>query len=450
MKTSAIFDIGKTNKKFMLFDEDHLEVYKKYIQFDEQKDEDGFPCDDIDALKTWMNKSLSEAISNQNYDIRSLNFSAYGASFVYVGEDGEIIAPIFNYLKPYPENLLAKFYQKYGDPLHFATTTASPPLGMLNSGLQLYWLKYAKPELFKKIKWALHLPQYLSFLFTGIPVSDYTSIGCHTGLWDFEKKDYHDWVYTEKIDQILPPIVHTNTTVTTKLAQKTLRVGSGIHDSSAALLPYLLFNDEPFMVLSTGTWSICMNPFNQEALSAHELENDCLQFLSINGKKVKASRLFLGNEYNIWTRRLGEHFNQKIDKHTSISKDTTILKSLSQFPPSTFKWESIPSEHLAFTETDLSQFESYEIAYHKLMQELADMQIKSIRLAKGTTELSQIFIDGGFIDNELFLYFLSEASDYQIIQTERPLGSAIGAELAINYKFSVQSNQANTTSSYSP
>ena len=59
---------------------------------------------------------------------------------------------------------------------------------MLNSGLQLYWLKKTKPEVFKKIKYSLHLPQYLSYIFTGIPLSEYTSIGCHTALWDYEKK----------------------------------------------------------------------------------------------------------------------------------------------------------------------------------------------------------------------------------------------------------------------
>lgn len=444
MKATAIFDIGKTNKKFFIFDEDHKEVYKKIIQFEERKDEDGFPCDDIEALENWMKECLSDVIQNQHFEIEGLNFSAYGASFVHVDETGKPLTPLYNYLKPYPEDLLADFYQKYGDSLAFSTETASPPLGMLNSGLQLYWLKYRKPELFRKIKWSMHLPQYLSYVFSGIPVSDYTSIGCHTGLWNFVKNDYHEWVYAEDLDQVLPPIVETNKSVLKKLYGRNLRVGSGIHDSSAALFPYTLLNDQPFMVLSTGTWSICMNPFNQEALSTHELENDCLQFLGINGDKVKASRLFLGNEYKIWTRRLAEHFNQAIDKHTSVAKNPNILKSLSQFPTFTFKWESLPSNQLQLKETDLSQFESYDVAYHKLMQELADLQIQSMLLAKGEVELHQIFIDGGFIDNELFLHFLSQAfSTYQITRTQRPLGSAIGAAIVLKHTFSLESKTAN-------
>ena len=39
-KVTAVFDIGKTNKKFFLFDKDFKEVHKEYIMFDEIVDED--------------------------------------------------------------------------------------------------------------------------------------------------------------------------------------------------------------------------------------------------------------------------------------------------------------------------------------------------------------------------------------------------------------------------
>ncbi|SVB65319.1 uncharacterized protein METZ01_LOCUS218173, partial [marine metagenome] len=40
-KVTAVFDIGRTNKKFFLFDDDLKEVYREYIRFDEIVDEDG-------------------------------------------------------------------------------------------------------------------------------------------------------------------------------------------------------------------------------------------------------------------------------------------------------------------------------------------------------------------------------------------------------------------------
>lgn len=51
-KVTAVFDIGKTNKKFFLFDKDFKEIHKEYTSFDEIKDEDGHPTEDIHAYKT--------------------------------------------------------------------------------------------------------------------------------------------------------------------------------------------------------------------------------------------------------------------------------------------------------------------------------------------------------------------------------------------------------------
>jgi sugar (pentulose or hexulose) kinase len=46
----AIFDIGKTNKKLFLFDEQYKLVYEQSQNFEETKDEDGFPCEDVHTL----------------------------------------------------------------------------------------------------------------------------------------------------------------------------------------------------------------------------------------------------------------------------------------------------------------------------------------------------------------------------------------------------------------
>ena len=432
MNVTAVFDIGKTNKKCFLFDENYQEVYKSYQQFEEIKDEDGFPCDDIYAIKNWIYDTLREVMQQTQFQVKAVNFSAYGASFVHLDQKGNPITPLYNYLKPFPESLLASFYEKYGVSLKLATETASPPLGMLNSGLQLYWLKYTKPEIFRKVRWSLHLPQYLSFLLTGIPLSDYTSIGCHTMLWDYEKGDYHDWVYTEELDKILAPIVPTDLTIRKRVNGHQLNIGIGIHDSSAALLPYKMLKEQAFLTLSTGTWSITLNPFNRDILKVEELEQDCLNFLSIDGTTVKAARLFLGNEYKIWMERLAHFFKQEHHLHQTIKVDLDLLKKLQYFPKRLFKWESINSKDNVIQATDLSQFDSYEMAYHKLMLELVDLQIKALHLVQGSSKIKQVFIDGGFINNKLFGHLLAQGlPDHEFLRINKPLGSALGAAIVL-------------------
>ena len=187
----AIFDIGKTNKKLFLFDEDYKIVFERSARFIETKDEDGDTCENLESLRLSVFDSLHEVLRNKQFDIKAINFSTYGASLVYVDENGKPLAPLYNYLKKYPEALKEQFYDTYGGEEKVAVSTASPVLGSLNSGMQLYRIKYQKPELFEKVKYALHLPQYMSSIITGEMHSDITSIGCHTNFWDFEKQDYH-------------------------------------------------------------------------------------------------------------------------------------------------------------------------------------------------------------------------------------------------------------------
>ena len=227
-KVTAVFDIGKTNKKFFLFDSKYREVSKEYIQFDEIVDEDGFPTEDLQALQKWIEFLFTTVLTSDKYIVEAVNFSTYGASFVHLDKHGKVLTPLYNYLKPLPQEIIDEFDQTYGD---ISKETGAISSGMLNSGFQLYWLKKTQPKVFNKIKYSLHFPQYISYLFTGIPLSEYTSLGCHTALWNLDKKDYHDWVYKEKIVEKFPPIVSTRTSINMMYKKKNIKIGVGIHDS---------------------------------------------------------------------------------------------------------------------------------------------------------------------------------------------------------------------------
>lgn len=428
---TAIFDIGKTNKKFFLFDEDFREVHHEKIQLSPLIDDDGYPCDDLPGILKWMQERLDWVFQVGKYEIRHMNFSTYGASFVHVDADGNILTPLYNYTKPYPEDLLQKFYNTYGDEATLSLETASPSSGMLNSGLQLYWLKHTRPAIFEKIKYSLHFPQFLSYYFTGIPVSDYTSIGCHTSLWDYAKRDYHAWVYREDLVSRFGRLVPTSTYTTMHYKGADRSIGVGIHDSSSALLPYLKGGDVPFILVSTGTWSISLNPFNRALLSSAELNSGCLCYMQTDGSPVKASRLFLGNEHALQVKKLEALFQKSKGLHRSISFDEKIYKKLTNPLIRRFALESIEVAG-GPQQTDISDLTSFEEAYHQLMFELIELQIEAIGLAKGASPIQTLFVDGGFADNTIFLSLLARHfPDCLIYSTQTPLGSALGAAIAI-------------------
>jgi L-fuculokinase len=418
MRTStiAIFDIGKTNKKVFLFDEDYKIRFEKSIQLPEIKDEDGFPCEDTNALIKWVKDSFNELLSLPEYKIKAINISAHGASFVHIDESGIPVAPLYNYLKPYPDELKKKFYDRYGGENEFSRITASPVLGNLNSGMQLYWLKQERPEIFKRIKYSLHLPEYISYLFSGKSVSGITSIGSHTNLWDFTANNYHEWVNKEDILKKLAPIVSSTEVATISIHQEKVNVGIGLHDSSAALIPYLSCFTEPFVLLSTGTWCISLNPFDHTPLTNEELKKDCLCYLSYEGKPVKAARLFAGFEHENEVKMLAEHFHTSEEYYKTISYEPELLK----------RTDSYQSENL-------SHYHTYEEAYTQFINDLVEQQVRSTNLVLHNSQVTRIFVDGGFSNNPIFMNLLSVAfPSIEVYAASVAQASATGAAMAIH------------------
>lgn len=435
IKVTAIFDIGKTNKKFFLFDSNFKEVYREYKRLPGTKDEDGYPSENLEELQSWIKQRFDAILENGEFEVESVNFSSYGASFVHLDHSGNVLTPLYDYTKTIDESLVNEFFQKYGDEGSFAAETASPQMGMLNSGFQLYWLKKTQPEVFKRIKYSLHLPQYLSYLFTGIAVSEYTSIGCHTNLWNFKEANYHEWVYNEGLDKILAPIVPTSTSINTTYYGKKIKIGVGIHDSSSALLPYILSKKEPFLLLSTGTWSIALNPFDTEVLSVEDIENNCLHYMTIDGNSVKASRFFMGNEYRIQVEKLSRYYGKVYGYHRDVKFDSALYLRLMETPSIYFRFEGISLKRKQLHQTDLKPFKTFEEAYHQLMIELMELQIDTIRRAMGNSNIRIIYIDGGFTENDVFMKLMSHHfSQYKVLSTESPLGSALGAAMVISDK----------------
>jgi sugar (pentulose or hexulose) kinase len=418
-----IFDVGKTNKKVLLFDERYKLLHEESIQLEEIIDEDGFPCEDVNALTNWMRQKLFEILSRKDVEIKAVNFSAYGASFVHIDKSGNVVGPLYNYLKPYPENLKKQFYDSYGGEDEIARETASPVLGSLNSGMQLYRLKYEKPEVYNKINYSLHLPQYLSFILSKNPTTDISSVGCHTNLWDFTKNRYHNWVSKEGLDKKFAPLYNGDKIIGSTNGQHAITVGIGLHDSSAALIPYLSSFNEPFALISTGTWCISLNPFNHTALTDDELRQDCLCYLSYQGNPVKASRLFAGHEHEQQVKRLAAHFEKTTEYFQTVDWDTTFFNAV----------KDLNEYKRSFLKIDLSEFHSYEEAYHNLIWDLVQQQVRSTRLVLKKTSVNKIFVDGGFGKNKVYMNMLANGfPGFEVCTANVPQASALGAGLAIH------------------
>ena len=220
----------------------------------------------------------------------------------------------------------------------------------------------------------------------------------------------------EKLNDILAPIAPSNSVVETVVQGKTIQCGIGLHDSSAALIPYLQHFHEPFVLISTGTWCISLNPFNHQPLTDNELQQDCLCYLSYQGTSVKASRLFSGHEHEVEVKRLAAHFSKPENFYTSVVYNPALLP------------ESKPYSN------DPAHYESYESAYHHLIQSLVAKQMISTGLVLDKKQqVKKMFVDGGFAKNPIFMSLLAKSfPSIEVYAASMAQASALGAALAIH------------------
>lgn len=430
MKVTAVFDIGRTNKKYILFDESYRMVREIRETLPETTDEDGFPCEDVELLTQWIQQHWEDLKQDKNYELRAVNVSGYGASLVHLDAFDKPVAPLYSYLKPFPEAMAADFYGQYGDPMRIALQTGSPPMGFLNSGLQMYWLKHTRPEVYAQIKTSLHLPQYILFLLTGRKVSDFTSLGCHTALWSLEMMDYHEWVKAEKINKKMAPLLAASSFIY-RYDKNVIPSGFGIHDSSSALIPYRMAFKKPFVLLSTGTWCVNFNPFATNPLTSDQLERDCLHFMTPEGSGVKASRVFMGREHDFQVTRIAEYFKLEPEFYRTIPFDARELeKDAPPFYPACMEGNG-PFPEVQPHEWQISAFATPEAAYHHLLIGLTNIVATSLRLI-GVDEVPTLFIDGGFAKNHIFTQLLArQFPKHEVFTTLLPYAAALGAALHV-------------------
>lgn len=431
----AIFDIGKTNKKLLLFNAQYQVVHQISEKFTEQADADGFPSENLADVLAWMDAQLAAVMQDARWSLKALNFSAYGASLVLVDAQGKAPKGLVNYLKPANDALFEQFFQTYGPAEELSRSSSSPVLAYLNSAYQAYEYKYLYPLLWDQIQWIFHWPNFLSFRLHGQAFAERTSIGCHTMMWDFEAKTYQAWVKAEGLLEKLPAIRPGDDVIMATVQGQDLPVGMGLHDSSSALIPYLRQMDQPFVLISTGTWCISMNPFLDSPLSAAALENDVLTFLQMDGKPVRAARLFAGNEHEQIIARLQAHFKVDALAHTRVTWKAayaeTFKQAMAAEAQKTRRADFLKASD--FQSKSLEDFPDFESAYVAFVMDLVFQQLYSLSWVYSSELSWPILVDGGFSKNQVYMQCLALAfPSSSVYAAEVAQASSLGAALAVH------------------
>lgn len=417
----AVVDIGKTNKKLLVYDQDYTVLDSQTRGFP-TVERDGVEYEDVEGIEAWMLEQLA-AVSGR-FPIRVVSVTTHGATCVCVGEDGKPSIPCISYTNEPGDAFHEEFYRTVGDPNELQRVTATARFGALTNLAQgVFYAQRQFPEGWRNTEWVLNYPQYFGFRLTGNVGAEYTYVGCHSYLWDFTEGDWSVVADRLGMREKLPKEVRRSWevlgTVSDTVAQRTgLRkdtvVTMGIHDSNASLLPYLISEQADFVLNSTGTWCVCMHPLSEVAFAPDEIGKVVFYNISALSNPVKTGIFLGGLEFDTYTQILKERtgvsdfpgFRHDVYRKVVEEKRLFILPSVvqgnGQFP------DSKPRVYEDGMEYSLEQiqsgerlpafFDDFHTAYAVLNVSLA-IQTKVALERIGMRDGISLYTEGGFRRN---------------------------------------------------
>ncbi len=428
-KCIVVLDIGKTNKKLIVYDQSLHQLKSEYAEFPSFK-RDGIEIEDSDAACAWFVQKLREVSSD--FDIASISVTTHGATFACVDESGNLCVPVISYTNDPGKDFNERFFAKYGSPelLHKNLATANMgALANLAKGIEFARSRF--PEGFAKTFKILSYPQFFAFRLCGVAACDFTSVGCHSYLFDFKSKGWSHVAEQMGIRKMLPDKLRPSYSVLGRISEKIASstglspetlVTCGIHDSNASYLPYLAREKKKFILNSTGTWFVTMSPSADISFTESEMKSGVFCNADIDGNPVKTAIFMGGGEMNHYYGILSEHFGLKAHPskfdpllyERALKSDDFILpgvlKGTGPFPSSDARIVSGASvfETLSIRSPEDCPgfFREPEYAYALVNLSLA-MQTEIMLRNNGALQGTRVFVEGGFRKNSAYCSLVS-------------------------------------------
>ncbi|MBV9910472.1 MAG: hypothetical protein JOY52_23200, partial [Hyphomicrobiales bacterium] len=251
----AVFDVGKTNIKVVVFDRDGEVLAERSAPNTPLAPDLTWPYLRLDTEGAWafLLGALKEL--GARYSIEAISTATHGCAGVLMASDGPALPPL-----DYEFDGFASVDAAYdaARPPYDEALSPHLPRG-LNLGRHIFYFERRYPAQFKRATAFLTYPQYFAWRLGGAMASEATALGAHTDLWRPGQGDLSSMVDKLGWRRLFPPMRKawdTLGTVKPEVAAATglssdVRVICGAHDSNASLVPHLLSRREPFTVIST-------------------------------------------------------------------------------------------------------------------------------------------------------------------------------------------------------
>ena len=423
----AVFDVGKTNKKFAVFSEDLRPVASESVAIGERV-VSGLLCDDVEAVERWVLSRLREG--RERYGVRAVAVTTFGATLALLDREGRLVMPVVSYNHEVGPEVRRGFYEEFGSPEGLYARTGTPPLGqLLNAGLQLYWLSREYPERYSRAELILFLPQLLSYRLSRGLATEITSVGCHTYLYDLTRSDWSDVAVGLGVPERAPGFMDAWGRLG---CCDGVAVAVGIHDSNASLLPYLVAERGDFVLASTGTWCVFMWPGGAFSPSADDVYKDVLYYIDAFGRPVRASRFKCGFEFDHYVRLIRERFGTdplavEFDERVAVE----LLRGRGAFVVPTLAPGTGQFPRSKGRVVDRGFFRrGVREAYHALNLSIAVQTYYALKALTGGVSGLRLVVQGGFAKNDVYLRLLATiAPGLEVLRSKYPEATSLGAAM---------------------
>ena len=420
-RTVAVIDLGKTNSKVALVDTVSAVELVVLTQPALNRVDTRYPSLNHEAIGTFIIESL-RALSS-DYTIDAITVTTHGATVALIDSTGQLVLPVLDYEFQGVDGIRDR-YNEVRPPF---SETGSPALpGGLNIGAQLYWQQTTYPESFASVTTILTWPQYWVYLLSGEKHNEASSLGAHSDLYNPKLKCYSTLVQSQNWTSLLPPTQLPGSlcgTLEPAIAQQTdlpetTTVHTGIHDSNASLVPHLLNNDDPFTVVSTGTWFIIM------AIGSSSVELDELRdtLLNVNafGDSVPSARFMGGRERDLLSIPTGAN-EASMD---ALLDDTdnppmlmpSVVSGTGPFPRSETQWIG----------RELDEEDTLRTCTVSLYLALMTNECMQLIGSQGP-----IYVEGPLAHDLHYAQMLSVVSQRKVMVSDAQTGTSIGAAMLI-------------------
>ena len=208
-KYSLAVDIGASSGRLIL---GHIEDGKLQLneihRFENNivKKNDHF-CWDIETLFSEIKTGIKKC-HDLNIKPDSIGIDTWAVDFVLLDEHDNLLTDAVAYRDPRTDGMMEEVFTIIPkEKLYFETGIQ---FQKFNTIYQLYALKQKSPDVLKKAKSFLMIPEYLNFLLTGKKANEYTNatstqlVNAFTKQWDHEMLDKLG-INKEMFHEILPP-----------------------------------------------------------------------------------------------------------------------------------------------------------------------------------------------------------------------------------------------------